>query len=489
MNTKKVIRVMAAIALMLTVSIQAEAQLGGLKQLKEKAGQAVKETTEKAKQTASDKVEQTATGTASETRPEKKAPLVPSAAAIAADPKASDKTVANGFSRSNAEIRAAYEQLPGDIYFKPYYHPQLKNYYFLDASQYPFFFAGNYAINETHRMQITSATDVLKYDETTNMFKTRYSSLPVQYLQFITDTIPEGNKHVGCAVECTGYAPVGTHSIFAYFALFAADPQGFIPFEKYCEANLAAAIYQRGRDGLFPGEKQPWNGKTVPLGDGKYGELTFNWGILSDLVRKEGNRLHEIALTETPIIVIQSAAAGFYNKTQQNLKDKNYGVLRFNFHLFETAMYYWKYSKNKTAKDEQFDFLVNEYEKQVQMYPKWIEGEMLDAKPIAMPKTHDMGADLAQKALDAAKSQFAGSFNVDEVVFTTNQWHEFKEPKYPYRVMHRSLEAALLTKEGDKWMIRFYDFLQMSDTSGGWTQSYGFQAGADASPKVVNYKP
>ena len=95
---------------------------------------------------------------------------------------------------------------------------------------------------------------------------------------------------------------------------------------------------------------------------------------------------------------------------------------------------------------------------------------------------------LAQKALSAAQSQFS-SFTVDKVVFTSGKWTEYKEQKWPYRVMHRSTDAALLTKEGDKWFIRYYSFLQRSDEKGGWIENYSFQAGGDYEPKLVNYKP
>jgi hypothetical protein len=120
---------------------------------------------------------------------------------------------------------------------------------------------------------------------------------------------------------------------------------------------------------------------------------------------------------------------------------------------------------------------------------KWVNAtdESVNAKPVEMPKTYDMGADLAQKALAKAKTQF--SFNVDKVVFTSNQWNEFKEQKYPYRVMHRSIDVALLTKVGDKWMIRYYYLKQASNQNGGWTDNYGFEIRINDDPKPVNYKP
>jgi len=181
--------------------------------------------------------------------------------------------------------------------------------------------------------------------------------------------------------------------------------------------------------------------------------------------------------------------ARYYNNVTRFEEEKNYQQVIYNFYLFETALYFWQQNE-KRVPDETYDYVREEYEKFLVLYDKkWKNAAMAAGPAVDMPKTYDMGADLAKKALTQAQSQFGGSFKVDKVVFTSNKWTEYKEQKYPYRVMHRSIDAALLTKEGDKWLIRHYYFKQASDQKGGWTQNYGFEAGGNYNPKPVNYKP
>ncbi|MDY6106804.1 MAG: hypothetical protein SPH89_09235, partial [Candidatus Limisoma sp.] len=38
-------------------------------------------------------------------------------------------------------------------------------------------------------------------------------------------------------------------------------------------------------------------------------------------------------------------------------------------------------------------------------------------------------------------------------IFLTSQWSSFKNPKYPYQVMHRSMDVDFIVKEGDNYFI------------------------------------
>lgn len=60
--------------------------------------------------------------------------LTPSAAAIAADPGASDQTVRDGYSKPTSHIRAMYEQLdPALFIYKPYYQGDNRYFYYVEA--------------------------------------------------------------------------------------------------------------------------------------------------------------------------------------------------------------------------------------------------------------------------------------------------------------------------------------------------------------------
>ena len=410
----------------------------------------------------------------------------PSAAAIAADPKASDNTVQNGYTLSYAQIRAAYEKLPDNIYLKPYYHPDLKNYYYLDDSQD--IGCWNQLKTLFSEMPPRSPRNNLedKNRNGTLFITTQFAGLPFMYTTFANDVIPAGNQKVyeEAAVERKGSMPYGTHAIFTYLALYAADPKGFIPFEKFCYAFVGYGIINRVKwdtgNFITPDEK------TFP--DGTKIKMSVPWGNVVSNMRKEVVRLHDITFKETPIIVIQSAAAKYYNNVKTFEKEEKYESAMHNFFLFEVAMYFWKYN-DKFKKDETFDYLMNEYNKFLQKFEEWRNGAMLSGTPVEMPKTYDMGADLARKALETARNEFS-SYNVEKVVFTSDKWTELKDTEWPYPITSRITGSALLSKEGDKWLIRYYTFIQYSDGKGKWVDRYGFQAGTDGyKPKVVNYKP
>jgi len=500
MNKKIILRAMAAIALLLAVSINVEAQ-SVLQRARNAAGNAVQSTTDQTKQGAEQKAGQTvsnATGqTSGETAPAtgqqssggQPAPknLKPSAAAIAADPLASDNNVANGFSRSPAQIRAGYEALNPKVYFMPYYHPQVRNYWLLESSQYQYFTISCLMLDE-HRRAINQNSFLVNRDSKPEI-SINYGGIPGQYYIFITDTVPVGTREV--YREATGQLPIGIHAMYAGMALFAADPDGYFPMMKYVEARLA----YMGAGHIYLSPSPPnnaWDQITVVMNPQKeLGKLPLEWGkYLNSDLNMEIRRLDNIAMGETPIEVVKSAAAYYYNNARKFEDNKNnYGLLRYNFHLFEIAMYFWTHSSKKVA-DPDFETLYNEYRRLETYYKDWVKLEAEGGAAVDMPKTYDMGATLAAKALAAAKKQFSGSFNVDKVVFLSNTWKEFKEPNYPYRVMHRSLDAGLLTNSNGNWMIRYYNFQQASDQKGGWTENYGFTAGGSGSnAQRVNYKP
>ena len=491
MNAKVLLSVMAATAVIFATSQPTLAQ-GVLKNIKKAAETTVKKTAETTKEQTKETAVTKTTESASEQAlsPQTTTPqsLKPSAAAIAADPKASDNTVPNGYTRSYAQIRAAYEQLPDNVYLKPYYHPNLANYYCLENPVTDRFFLGSLYTIFQAQMPFIVLRDNLKYEHK-NGFLGRFMTVGFMCSNFITDTIPEGNKKVypQAVLECTGLMPFGVHAVFAYCARFAADPEGYFPFEYFCEAivgcgNVSDARWNSGSN------RDPGTGDDVLLSDGTKSKLVVTpFSKVSSNMIDEVSRLYDIAMKVTPIMVIKSGASRYYNNIKKFEKEENYPLTIYNYFLFETAMHFWKFN-SKFTKDETFDFLVDEYDKFRALYERtWKNGALISGKPVEMPKTYDRGADFAKKALEVAKSQF--SFNVDKVVFTSDKWTEYKEPEWPYRVMHRSTGAALLSKEGDKWIIRYYFYLQKSDEKGGWTQNYSFQAGSDYQPKPVNYKP
>ena len=425
---------------------------------------------------------------------EPKTPRNPSAEAIAKDPAASDKKVKEGYTKSPAEIRAAYEALDPEIYFQPYYHPFLRNWYLLDDKSDKQFLEDVMTVDKHYRTNTDRQMTFTEKKSEGNV-KTRIfgGGFRAQYYHFRQETIPAGNTDFRIYDDLSCYMPIGISAAYAGYALFAADPQGFIPFLRLCEARNAAFSYDAGVWSGLDAPNMARDATKVKLNaKGEVGTLPMEEHQLTKPIIMGGNMeqsTRKLAGTVTPIAVIQKAAEHYLSEIQKYEAQNSYGMMRYNLHVLEHVIYLW-YMHDKWEGDAAaYKRVVGEFDKYVSRYKQWKEQELLSSPSVAMPKTYDMGAALAEKALAQAKKQMAGSFNADKVVFLSDTWNEFKEKDYPYRVMHRSIDAAILTNDNGKWSMRRYSFIQDSDTKGGWKESYSFQAGASVVPERVDYKP
>jgi hypothetical protein len=485
MNKSIIIRAIATGVVILAVNISAQAQLGGaVNRARQAAGQATQSATGTTTQPATTEqpvgeTAQPAATAAPAAAQQPRQDLKPSAAAIAADPKASDNTVERGYTKSPAQIRAAYEALDPKIYFQPYYHPQLRKWYWLDLeAQDRFFTASSSMLDEFYR----SDRETSFYEN--GQINLRMVGIGKRFGRWVGDTIPPIDSR-DMFKESVGYMPIGIHAMYAGMAFFAADPQAYMPFMKFCEAKLARMAFGSAKLNPDPAAML-WDEVTIKVGD-SFSKLPVKWGQLCGVaVDNEFERLEAIAKT-IPVPVIVSAASYYVSNLDRFNKAEVYTTTRWYFHLFEIAMYYLTNHPQGKA-DKSFEQLWSLYRQFQADYKGWVEQEKLNAPPVEMPKTFDMGAALAAKALEQAKKQYAGIFNVDKVVFLSNKWVEYKRPEWPYPVSHRSLDAGFLTKVGDKWQIRYYNFQQMSDGKGGWSDTYNTTAQFGGSePQNVNY--
>jgi len=241
-------------------------------------------------------------------------------------------------------------------------------------------------------------------------------------------------------------------------------------------------------DGERPGTRE----NRMPMPDGAYGKLSMDsWQKAKSILTDEGKRLYDVAFNVTPLEVVQSAVSKFYNNVTAFQEKKNYRQLIYNFFCFETSLYFWKYHPKSNANDETLKYLLNEYDKFLLLFAKeWKQGAAASGTAQEMPQSHNMGAQLETTALNLAKKEFGGGREIVKVVFTSSGWTEAKEANYPYRVQGRSIPTAVIAKDGDKYLIRYFTFVQQSDMKGGWTQNYGFQVpmGGSANWQPVNYK-
>ena len=511
MRTKIKLRVMTALIVMLAASINAEAQLGGaLNRARRAVEQTTKETTKETEQTAKDAAKQKAPETpqtpvtqqAATTQPAAAAQTAatpqqqggkPSAEAIAADPRASVTTVEEGYTKSPAEIRAAYEILgKGDPdypnragFFFPYYHPYLKKYYYLtDSKEELDFFTREGKSLDAHRSK-GRQWSWFKEDNM-SVEKTPWDNF-VSGPEYIMDTIPAGNRTPwGCLDDCIGIMPAGIHVIFAGYALFLADPEGLKPFMRLCEAENAATAYG-GSINITGGN----DGRTL---NSRPEKLTVKWEHATAFTRNYSGQISEAIRTKTPMSVIRDAATYYKNEVAKYDAAKDITNTRYYYHLFEVAMAFWYGSgPKKTELAAEMDALFVEYVRYAKRYNDWHKASQLDAAPIEMPRTYTMTAALAAKALEVAKSQFekrnTDPFKVDRIVFLTDKWSEAREQEWPNRVVTRTIQVGVLTNQDGKWIMRQWTLQQDSDLKGGFVETYRYVAGNNYQPKPVNYKP
>ena len=264
-----------------------------------------------------------------------------------------------------------------------------------------------------------------------------------------------------------------------------------IPLTRLTLCQSCAPLYAATAwTGLNPEPRMARDWTKVKLNaNGDVGTLPFEENKVRDRLQSTiATDLGRMASEVTPLSVIQKAAEHYLGEIKKYEPDNNYGMMRYNLHVLEQVLYVWGRHDKSEYSEPNYKRIIGEFDKYASRYEKWKEQEMMGGKAAPMPKTYDMGAALANKALDAAKKQMAGSFNVDKVVFISNTWKDYKEPDYPYRVTLRAIDAALLTNENGEWVMRQYHFRQHSDMKGGWKEEYSFQAMGSSNPQKVDYK-
>jgi hypothetical protein len=105
----------------------------------------------------------------------------------------------------------------------------------------------------------------------------------------------------------------------------------------------------------------------------------------------------------------------------------------------------------------------------------------LSAPTVEMPKGVQIDGATSQKVNSLAKERLGDEYV--KTIFLDNKWAEFKEDKYPYRVMHLSLPVAIVVKRNNKYLINYYDITK-SPNGGNWNMMVKMGSGF----QPVNYK-
>ena len=103
-----------------------------------------------------------------------------------------------------------------------------------------------------------------------------------------------------------------------------------------------------------------------------------------------------------------------------------------------------------------------------------------------MAKGVNVPANLKSKADAEARKQWGAGFV--KSIFLTSQWTDFANPKYPYQVMHRSMDVDFIVKEGDNYFVYHWVFKE-GVYGGKGTGAFSIMARMKRPTKEkVNYK-
>ncbi len=108
------------------------------------------------------------------------------------------------------------------------------------------------------------------------------------------------------------------------------------------------------------------------------------------------------------------------------------------------------------------------------------------APAVAMSEGVSVSPALRKTADAEARKQWGAGFV--KSVFLSSQWTQFKNPKWPYQVMHRSMDVDFIVKEGDNHFV--YHWVLKEGVSGGkGTGAFSIMARMKQPRKEkVNYK-
>lgn len=368
----------------------------------------------------------------------------PSAAAIAADPKAADQTVAPGFTKSASAIHGAYEHLdPAVFTYQPYY--QYKEFYNINKPDEDF--------------------RVREYNS--NVAKLASLGAGGSYLMtWFKIKTPDGDLLVS------------SDEFFrnAWTAQFVADPLSAEAFDKFTKAMMFGN--QMFESKLRYEMDDPDKG----IVHEKKGELLI--APSRNVYENRQDSREEVALSLARTVVAFDYVRNYVKDLQKQFNTETDVVQKFKLYWQIDAVMLEIFRKHKGFNDS--DVANRQIEAsyssmQSQRIDVEAEARMSTAKPVDVPKGVSVDAATSAKVVSLAKEMHGDTYV--KTIFLGNKWKEFQESKYPYRVMHLSIPVAVITKKNDSYYINYYDVAK-SPNGGDWNMMV--QMGASA--KKVNYK-
>ena len=412
------------------ITTPANAQFGNLmnkakKAVKDKVDKTVKDTKQKVDSPVTGALDK-ATGESAEETADYEGPsdglkdlykknLKPSAAAVAADPKASVTTVEKNYTKSPAQIRAVWENFrPEHFPYQPYYAKENIDYYAPDE--------------KVPAVIYYKICDVLENADRTM----RLGGTMSEFIEYKDGT----------------NIPIVDMLLAPYFAEFFADPKSYVAYNHFVRARIAQSAFTT---------KVKMNMKddmkyTATMGDGTTVSLFEKEHDRVARWREVGHKGWELACSVTPIEIIGGAINNAITRYKKHEADGNTKQMVITSREIQLMMEHLTGHDDYEQRKKDFEPLLRAYEPIKDGYRALLQSNYDASAPaVAMPKGVSVSAALQNVANAEGKKQWGAGFV--KSVFLTSQWKEFKNPKYPYQVMHRSMDVDFIVKEGDSHFV------------------------------------
>ncbi len=364
----------------------------------------------------------------------KDAPKVASDGAKMADPNTSNPTIEPGFTKSIADIHAAYDHLGKEQYFDliPYY-------------EYP----------EAYYMHTPESKADL--DGIYDMMTKGYIARNIYISDFRKVVIYDDEL----------YIPVNELLSNALVALFWGDPtseEGMMALFRahvlfnshYSGVKYAAEDYNAGVINIDKGMFMPksgsdtWNDAGVRLSRAteylqKEVPLDDALNVLNKLTKK----------------TLELGAAGEYSDAYTA-----YEEMQAAYGLIQRHSEGVRDNRKYQIADSQVKRVWQERDKYLQEARKSI------IVPIKMPTvTYTMDARTTQGGSNYAKSVYGARF--EKLIFLEKDWRPFKDTHYPYGIIFRGINVGIIVKEDGKYYLE-KAVLKENGNGSNWSGKYSF---------------
>lgn len=462
MRLNRILALSAVIALAFAATTPAEAQFGGLLN---KAKKAAKEKVDKKAKEAKNKAENAARGAIGDAAENAGVPgaaglsddesnayegaygglndlyaknLKPSAEAVAADPKASVTTVEQNYTKSPAQMRGVWEKLSPELFpYQPYYAQENIAYYDTDG--------------KTPVVVYYKICDVLENADRTM----RLGGVLSEFVEYKDGT----------------NVPIVELLLNPYFAEFFADSQGYVPYNHFVRASIVASAMPTK---IKLNTKDDGYKYTITMGDGSTVSLFEKEEPRTGRWHKVKGRAEAMAMSVTPIEIIGGAINNAINRYKKHKADGNTKQIIITSREIQLMMKHLQGHDNYEQRKKDFEPLIRAYEPIQDSYRSLLQSNYDASAPaVAMPKGVSVSAALQNTANAEGKKQWGDKFV--KAIFTTSKWTEFKNPKYPYQVMHRSMDVDFITKDGDNYFVNHW-VLKEGVSGGKGTGTYSIMA-------------